>query len=247
MTSTVRLALVSDVHGNLHALERVLGHAEGAGVDGVACLGDVCTLGPRPREVLDLLSERARWFILGNHDEYMDHPELLAEHSDAPVVVSAVEWCRAELRDRHRAVVRSFANRALVDLGGGAELLLFHGSPESNTTDVLAETPPAELDDALRGHDATVLAGGHTHVQMVRQHRGSLVVNPGSVGMPFESFVSGGPPTVMRHAEYAIVEARGGHVGVTLNRVELDRAALIEQARDWQEPMAKYLLSQYQR
>jgi hypothetical protein len=45
--------------------------------------------------------------------------------------------------------------------------------------------------------------------------------------MPFESFVSGGPPTVMTHAEYAIVEARGGHVGVALHRVELDRAALI--------------------
>src|SRR5260221_6238943 len=108
MMSGVRVALVSDVHGNLHALERVLDHAKSAGVDGVACLGDVCTLGPRPREVLDLLRERASWFILGNHDEYMDHPALLTEHSVAPVVVSAVGWCRSELDAGHREVVRSF-------------------------------------------------------------------------------------------------------------------------------------------
>src|SRR6476660_446409 len=92
-----RIALVSDIHGNLHALERVLDDARLAGVDAVACLGDVSTLGPRPREVLDVIAEHASWHLLGNHDEYMSKPELLALHSDAPVVVSAVEWCRAEL------------------------------------------------------------------------------------------------------------------------------------------------------
>ena len=50
------------------------------------------------------------------------------------------------------------------------------------------------------------MAGGHTHLQMVRQHRGTLLVNPGSLGLPFESYAQGGPPKILPHAEYAIVE-----------------------------------------
>jgi len=242
-----RIALVSDLHGNLHALERVLDDANAMGVDGVACLGDVCTLGPHPRGVLALIRERAQWFILGNHDEYMSKPELLSEHSEAPPVVSAVEWCLSELDKASLDFLLTFAPRAQVDLGGGSELLLFHGSPDSNIRDVLAETPSTELDDLLRGHPGSVLAGGHTHLQMLRQHRGRLLVNPGSLGLPFESYAAGGPPKVMAHAEYAIVESGRGNVSVMLRRVDLDRAQLIAQARSWTEPLGAYLVDQYQR
>jgi hypothetical protein len=72
-----------------------------------------------------------------------------------------------------------------------------------------------------------------------------LLVNPGSVGMPFERFVSGGPPTVLAHAEYAVVEFRGGNASVELRRLELDRAQLAEAARHWDSPLAPYLVSQY--
>ena len=202
------------------------------------------TLGPRPREVLDVIAERASWHVLGNHDEYMSKPELLALHSDAPVVVSAVDWCRAELDTPRLDRMARFVSEVVIDLGG-AELWLFHGSPVSNHQDVLAETPAAELDVILGARQTTVMAGGHTHVQMIRQHGGRLLVNPGSVGMPFERFAKGGPPVVMPHAEYAIVEAERGQVGVMLRRVELDRDALIEQVQDWKEPIGSYLKAQY--
>lgn len=245
--TTTRIALISDLHANEHALSRVLADAKGAGVDGIACLGDVCTLGPRPREVLAMIREHASWFILGNHDEYMFRPELLGEHSDAPVVVSAVAWCRAVLDAADVEFMKTFAARKEIDLGGGTALLLYHGSPDSNTRNLLADTPATTMDDCLRDHAAEVLAGGHTHLQMLRQHRGKLVVNPGSVGMPFESFASGGPPIVMPHAEYAIAESRAGSVTVELRRVALDRAALVAQTEGWREGMAGFLLSQYRR
>ncbi len=247
MSSDARIALISDLHGNVHAVERVLADARAMGVDAVACLGDVCTLGPHPREVLDIIRERCRWFILGNHDEYMSRPELLGNHSDAPDVVSAVAWCRSELDTGSLEFLTTFVSRTRVDLGAEMQLLLFHGSPDSNTQDLLAETAPAQLDAHLRGHEATVLAGGHPHLQMLRQHRGRLIVNPGSVGLPFESYASGGPPRVMTHAEYAIVEAHQGTLGVSLQRVELDRSRLVAQARNWKEPLGRYLLAQYQR
>ena len=100
-------------------------------------------------------------------------------------------------------------------------LLCYHGSPRSNRDPILPATPAAELDAMLAGHSALVFAGGHTHEQMLRRHRGSLVINPGSVGMPFEMAPDGSfrnPP----FAEYAIVE----EAQVEFHRVPLDVAAV---------------------
>ena len=89
------------------------------------------------------------------------------------------------------------------------------------------------------------MAGGHTHVQMLRQHRGSLVVNPGSVGAPFREFAHPAPPTILAHAEYAVVEARGRDLGVSLRRVELDRRELAKAARGSRNPMREELAAPY--
>ena len=106
-------------------------------------------------------------------------------------------------------------------------------------------TAPDELDRLLDGERATVLAGGHTHIQMLRQHRGMLLVNPGSVGMPFKEYASGGPPTILAHAEYAVVSADGGRVEVSLRRVELDKAALLSQLDGCDLPLATGLRLAY--
>jgi len=90
---------------------------------------------------------------------------------------------------------------------------------------LLAETPADEFDAQLGTARSTVMAGGHTHVQMVRQHRSTLVVNPGSVGSPFEEVFSGRPPVILGHAEYATISARAGEIDVTLHRVALDGRA----------------------
>ena len=128
----------------------------------------------------------------------------------------------------------------------GATLGLFHGSPRSHMEDLLATTTTGDLDLALGERRATVMAGGHTHIQMVRQHRGTLLVNPGSLGLPFETYVSGGPPKILAHAEYATIEATDGSVGVTLHRVPLDRGQqLIAEVERWDNPLQSYLLQQY--
>src|SRR5437867_3685114 len=80
-------------------------------------------------------------------------------------------------------------------------------------------TPPDALDEALGERRTSVMAGGHTHIQMMRQHRGTLLVNPGSLGLPFETYVSGRAPRILGHAEYATIECVGGSVAVTLHRV----------------------------
>jgi predicted phosphodiesterase len=241
----MRIALISDLHGNDLALRAVLDDVRRAGVDEIVCLGDVATLGPRPHEVLATLRELRCTCIVGNHDAFLLDERLVRSYTEAQVVVDAVDWCREELDASERELLRSFVPTADRDLGRGARLFLFHGSPRSHTEDLLATTPPDELDERLDGHEATVLAGGHTHLQMLRQHRGALLVNPGSVGMPFKEYVANRTPTVLAHAEYAVVESRDGTIAVDLRRVALDRAALRAQAEATTNPFRTMLLRQY--
>src|SRR5262249_30886457 len=156
----------------------------------IACLGDVATLGPKPRAVLQMLRESCSAFILGNHDEYMFAPDLIEHHTKEPTVIAAVQWCRDSLSSEEIQWLKGFANTLTLSLGEAGELFLFHGSPSSNNEDLLAETPDTELAMYLSPYQATVMAGGHTHIQMLRQHRGVLLVNPGSVGLPFERYVT---------------------------------------------------------
>lgn len=229
----MRIALISDLHGNHLALEAVLADARRAGVDRLACLGDVATLGPRPREVLERLADLGCPCILGNHDEFLLDPAVVERYTRVPIIVEAIDWCRAQLGPGELAFVGGFDRELELDLGGGARLLLFHGSPDDNTCDLLATTPPDELEQQLGERRATLMAGGHTHIQLLRQHRGALLLNPGSVGMPFREYVAGARPVILAHAEYAIVDAADGRIGVDLRRVPLDKCALRKEAAAW--------------
>lgn len=128
--SAYRLALISDIHGNEVGLRAVLEDIRRTGVDQIACLGDVATLGPRPREVLALVLESCDFFILGNHDEYMFEPDTIRAHTSAPPVISAVDQCRSELCAEEISALRGFSGKVELPLPAGGHLLLFHGSPE---------------------------------------------------------------------------------------------------------------------
>jgi putative phosphoesterase len=241
----MRVALISDIHSNEVALRAVLDDIQRSGVDQIVCLGDVATLGPRPNAVLAILAELGCPCIMGNHDEFLIDPELIRTYSEAQPVVDSVEWSRSRLSAAELDFIRGFQRRHDVPLGADATLQLYHGSPRSNMEDILGTTPIDSLDAMLSGTTAAVMAGGHTHIQMLRQHHGSLMVNPGSVGMPFRDYVSGRTPTVLSHAEYAMIEARGGAIGVDLRRVPLDRGQLRTAQIDTEHPLGPWLLEQY--
>ena len=231
----MRVGLISDLHGNAVAVRAVLRALDGE-VDRIVCLGDTATLGPHPGEVLGLLRDLGCSVILGNHDDFLLDPRLVQTYTEAPIIAEAVAWCVDQLSDDDLAFVRTFVPR--LDLDG---LALFHGSPRSHMENLLATTPDDALEEALDGLRATVMAGGHTHLPLLRQHRGALLVNPGSVGMPIERFMAGRAPTVLPHAEYAIVDG----ANVTLRRVDLDRKALRDANASVAHPLRDGLARQY--
>jgi len=241
----MRVALISDLHGNDVSLAAVLDDITGQGADETICLGDVATLGPRPHEVIGRLKDLGCRCILGNHDAFMFDEELIRTYTDAPIVVEAVDWCRERLSAGEIDYLRGFAANIRMELGGGSTLFLFHGSPRSHMEDLLATTDPEELDRALGEASATVMAGGHTHIQMLRQHRGTLLVNPGSVGMPFKEFVNGCAPRIMPYAEYALIDGDGPNVEVTLRRVAVDKRKLRARSAASDNPICRSLEQQY--
>ena len=241
----MRVALISDLHGSELALTAVLADIARTGVDQIVCLGDVATLGPHPREVVERVAELRCICILGNHDEFMLDERLIRSHSEEPVIVEAVDWCRAELSQAHVNFIASFSRRFELELNGSGTLLLFHGTPQSNMTDLLSTTPAERVDELLGGRSATVMAGGHTHLQMLRQHRGTLLVNPGSVGLPFKEHAAGKVPTLLAHAEYAVIDAADGDVAVSLRRVPLDKSELRQAAGAVAHPLKAWMLKNY--
>jgi len=238
----MRVGLISDIHSNLISLDAVLVDIDREGVDQIICLGDVAGLGPQPGEVVERLKALGCPCIMGNHDIEALNPDLV--HGDAdvsPWELELIEWCVGQLSAADLDFLRSFQSWLEVPLGSKDALLCFHGSPKSNMDKILATTPVPELDEMLADHSATVMAGGHTHVQMLRQHRGVAIVNPGSVGFPLEQLPFVGLPRYLPWAEYAILDWVDGVLGIELRRVpislaEVKRAALasgMPRAVDW--------------
>jgi len=241
----MRLGLISDLHGNAHSLRAVLHDCSARGVDQIVCLGDVATLGPRPNEVIAILQDAGVRCILGNHDAFMLEPELIHTYSEVPVVVDAVDWCRDQMSKSDLAFISRFDANIRFKMDGELDVLLFHGSPRSHMKDLLATTSPKELDECLGDESATLMAGGHTHIQMLRKHRGITLVNPGSVGMPFKEHVQGRAPEILSCAEYAIIEVDHGDIEVSMHRVDMDKRALRAAAHESRNPICRYLEEQY--
>jgi predicted phosphodiesterase len=108
---------------------------------------------------------------------------------------------------------------------GGVELFCCHGSPRSDLEPLLATTSAAAMDEVFAGAGAHVLAAGHTHLKLLRQHGDGLLVNPGSVGLPLGA-ITGPEPPLPATAEYALVTVRDGDVEVAFRRLSTDVDAL---------------------
>jgi diadenosine tetraphosphatase ApaH/serine/threonine PP2A family protein phosphatase len=190
----LRVAAISDIHGNLYALEAVLDAVDRDGPDVVWSLGDVVGYGPRPNPCCRLVAERARIGLAGNHDLGVLGVIDLEEFSfDAAF---SARWTRSVLSEESRTYLEGLPSQAKAQ---GAEL--FHGSPNDPVWDYVLTMEGAL--DALRRTEAAVVLVGHSHAALAIGLNGSnlegglapadteidlsskrWLLNPGSVGQP---------------------------------------------------------------
>lgn len=217
----MRVALISDVHGNAVAFDVFLADLDRREVDAVVCLGDHAQGGAQPRECLERLRERGWPAVMGNSDHFL----LTLDPGEEPVTDAQLEtarWSQSQLSDELLEFHRSFEPTVEVDLGGGRTLLAFHGTPRSRDEIVGPWMQEAEFRAPFEGVTATILAGGHVHQQWARRLGDRYLVNPGSVGLAYDHHQ---PEETFRadpHAEYAIVSVDGS-IGVEFRRVPYAR------------------------
>jgi diadenosine tetraphosphatase ApaH/serine/threonine PP2A family protein phosphatase len=203
-------ALVYDVHGNLPALEAVLADAQG--VDRFVLGGDYALFGGWPAETVARLRGLDALWIRGNGERWTANPD---EAPDNPVVQGAIAACREALGAQ---LVKDLA--ALPATTVRDDVLICHASPESDVRSFLPE-PSDEDHELLEGVTARRLILGHTHLPFARVARGVELVNPGSVGMPFD-----GDP----RAAYALMHDDGR---VEHRRVAYDHEASAARVREF--------------
>jgi putative phosphoesterase len=242
----MRIAFLSDIHGNYIALEAVLKDLEAQNIDQVVSLGDTLTMGPQPVEVLHKLKELNCLFIKGNHDAAVISPELAEQYEITHYLVPDLYWCQNKLTADDLKFLDSFNPMLTLKLSDRVSILAFHGSPLSTTDIIQATTPPEVLDKYFAGQNADIYIGGHSHIQMTRRYGEKLILNSGSVGNAFKfAYAPGLSPSLLPWAEYMVIEQVGDAVGIDSRRVYFDTDELHRIVKDSGLPGTAWWLRQY--
>ncbi|HEY1656114.1 MAG TPA: metallophosphoesterase family protein [Candidatus Tumulicola sp.] len=231
----MRLAVLSDVHGNLVSLDACVADLEAqGGADAIVVAGDLCLDGPKPRKVLQRLEQLGAQCVRGNTDRYVAgaRDEKFEALKDAQIA-----WTRNDLGEKWLAWLRDlpFALRVGDD---DNQLLVVHANPKSDDEQLWPDADEATLERVLDDEPATAVAFGHLHLPYVRVWRGRLLVNVASAGLPKD-----GDP----RACYAIFTEREGGWQVKHRRVPFDVKKVATQLADCGIPGSADLIATLRR
>jgi predicted phosphodiesterase len=230
----MRLAILSDIHGNLTALEAVLADLKSVAPDLVVHGGDLVANGARPAEVVDAIRNLGWPGVCGNTDEMLWRPELLAElelkaptkqglrrvlfHDIAPATCELLGTVRIDW-------LRSLPNAWCTD-----EYAVFHASPDNLWRAPLADAPDREFVATYGAVKSNTVTYGHIHRPFVRRIGRCTVVNSGSVGLSYDRD---------RRASYVVIDPSS----VTIHRVEYQVEREVQELRARRYPRAEWLAS----
>src|SRR4051812_598905 len=213
-------AVITDIHGNLPALEATLERIAELAIERVYCGGDLVGYGPHPNEVCALIAERRIPTIYGNYD-YAIARDLedcgcayVTEH-DRELGQLSVAWTLEHTEQPAKDFMRELPFDVRFQVGQ-ADVHLVHGSPRKVNEYLFEEKPPSLYERLAAAETADALVFGHTHKPWVHGYGGVLFVNCGSVGKPKD-----GDP----RAGFAVLDDAGGTLDVAIQRVEYDAEA----------------------
>ncbi|MGZ4851401.1 MAG: YfcE family phosphodiesterase, partial [Candidatus Bathyarchaeia archaeon] len=177
--SNVKIAVLSDVHANINALERVVHDAEERGASLLVNAGDSLGFGPCPNEVVELIREKNILSVLGNYDVEVIEGKI----KDKGQKNLAFQFAKKELSKSSENYLNSLPRERRMEVVG-KKLLITHGSPESIEEHIYRNIPVERLKALAETSKADIIIFGHTHEQFWKQINGISFVNPGSVGRP---------------------------------------------------------------
>lgn len=226
----MKVAVLSDIHGNFQALESVMEDVKANNCEQVFCLGDLAMAGPQPRMVIDYVRKQNNWTVIqGNTDKMIADfsPEILQNvKNNFPVMANAIADDVIFIEEDKKDYLRNLPAQKELTLEG-VKLLLVHGSPRRNNEDILPDMPLKIIEEMLEGTNADLIFCGHTHVPAGYQtNKKQTVVNVGSAGRPM---------TDEPKACYVIADFQDGGFSIEHRFIDYDRqtAADIMSARNF--------------
>ena len=190
----MKIALISDIHGNQIALEAVLADIKRIGVDQIICLGDIANVGPHPSQCIDIIRDLNCPVVQGNHELYLLGRFEDDEWRTSPIW-SGMRWSRDQLRLDQMTYIDELPLQYEIAGNGRAGATFVHASPLSQYRGFMPHHDNNDIAKRMNGLDNTTLFCGHTHIALYRPWSNTWLVNIGSVGMPID-----GTPT----AKYVI-------------------------------------------
>lgn len=245
----MRIAVISDIHGNAVALETVLDDIRQAGVAQIICLGDAIQGGPQPAEVVAHLRAAQIPVVMGNADAWLLTGIVTGDEAIDPererIMETVRSWSLSRLTSADQAFIATFQPTIDIALAPHQRLLCFHGSPASFDDIIVPNTPDEQALALLGEPEANILTGGHTHLQQLRRFGARLFFNPGSVGLAYDHQQTIEPFRADPWAEYAILSVDNGCIGLEFHRIPFNVAALAHAYRTSGHPNTHRALAQY--
>ena len=242
----MRIAVISDVHGNCVGLDAALADLQTHQADQIVFLGDMIQGGPQPTQVVARLRALACPVVMGNADAWLLTGKETGSEGPASEKQLAVRaWQLAQLSVEDRSYIEQFQPTVEIPLGEDKSLLCFHGSPHSFDDIILPTTPEEEFQRLLGPFAPAVMCGGHTHLQQIRRLGDTFFFNPGSAGFAYSHQQAEQGFKADAWAEYAVLSYEQGRLGLEFRRVPLDAESLIQVYLHSGRPYAEEAAEQY--
>jgi len=229
----MKLAFISDIHGNAIALDAVLSDIKAKNVDKVFVLGDICYRGPEPQRALDLIRALDCEVIKGNADEWVVRGVQQEEVPDHVLerMNKERDWIVSQLSDESIDYLRELPSQLNLEVEG-VKIHAFHATPNS----LFEVVPPSASDEIILEKlvttDADLFIYAHIHKPYIRFINGKCIVNIGSIGLPFDG---------LNKASYSIVEINEGTIQTSNVRVSYDVQKVVEEYKNVKYPNAEMM------
>ena len=247
----MRIAVISDMHGNDLAFEAVEADFQKQNVDQIVCLGDAIQGGPQPAEIVQRLRKLKCPVVMGNADAWLISGEETADEGIPPERLKKMgevrNWSLSRLTEEDVDFIAKFQPTVTLPLLDDLDLLCFHGSPVSFDDVILPAASEEDFQKFLGPYAGSILTGGHTHAQQIRRLGELFFFNPGSVGFAYSHNQPDDNFQADPWAEYAILTAEDGRTGLEFRRVPFDENVLVCIYRESGRPFADEAIVQYQR
>ncbi|KKI90237.1 phosphodiesterase [Bacillus sp. SA1-12] len=232
----MKIAFISDIHGNAVALEAVLDDVKKKNIDKVCVLGDICYRGPQPKRSLDLVRSLQTEVIKGNADEWVVRGVQKGEVPDKVLGMMNTErnWTVSKLQESDLDYLKGLPEELHFDIDG-IGIHAFHATPNNLFDVVLPNTDDEGIVEKLMSKaNAQIYIYAHIHKPYIRFINGQVVMNIGSVGLPFDGLTK---------SSYGMVHINEGGFSVSIERVDFTIQKVIDQYLEGDYPNANMMIN----